>query len=125
MRGYSYNTRSLRGDEGLQVTIFWQRLAQDVGQHVLALQLLDSSGAVRSMVERPIPLEIWSPGDIQSETYSLALPGDLEPGAYGVRLLVLDGEDGKPRHLMAPEGHIAAEHLDLAGVQISELAVSR
>lgn len=125
LRGYSYNTRSLRGDEGLQVTIFWQRLAQDVGQHVLALQLLDSSGAVRSMVERPIPLEIWSPGDIQSETYSLALPGDLEPGAYGVRLLVLDGEDGKPRHLMAPAGHIAAEHLDLAGVQITELAVSR
>jgi 4-amino-4-deoxy-L-arabinose transferase-like glycosyltransferase len=125
LRGYSYNARSLHSGEGLQVTVYWQRLASDVGQHLLALQLLDSSGTVRSTVERPIPLQSWTAGEIQSATYSLALPADLEPGTYGVRLIVRDGEDGGSRHLMAPEGHIAAEHLDLAQVQITELTAGK
>jgi hypothetical protein len=118
LRGYAYEERLLRPGDDLQATFYWQRAARVERPYVAQLQLLDGSGAVRAQAEQALAPEQWSLQALQREMVRLSLPEDLPPGSYGVRLVLRDPQRDEPHHLLAPEGQITAEHLDLARVVV-------
>lgn len=118
LRGYSYGQRILAPGEELPVTLYWQRLGDPRLDYVLRLELLDEAGHLRAGIDSPLPLEAWTSPGIAAETYRLALPEDLAPDSYRVRLILLDPETGQAHHIVAPDGHYVAEHLDLARIRL-------
>jgi 4-amino-4-deoxy-L-arabinose transferase-like glycosyltransferase len=118
LRGYSYGQRILAPGEELPVTLYWQRLRDPRLDYVLRLELLDEAGRLRAGIDSPLPLEAWTSPGIAAETYRLTLPEDLAPDSYRVRLILLDPESGQAHHIVAPDGHYVAEHLDLARIRL-------
>lgn len=118
LRGYVYAQRALQAGETLETTFYWQRAGAIDRQYAARLQLLDGSGAVRAQSEQTLAPQRWQAGALETETVSLPLPADLAPGSYGVRLVLFDPQREEAHHLVAPEGHFSAEHLDLARIVV-------
>lgn len=120
LRGYRYEQRTLQAGETLAATLFWQRAARVERAYVAQLQLLDGGGAVQAQAELPLAPRQWPRPGLQETALQLALPADLAPGPYGVRLVLFDPQRNEPHHLIAPEGQITAQHLDLARIMVRE-----
>ncbi len=102
-----------RAGQVWRVTVAWQALTPvetDLGSVV---QLLDSSGRLRSQVNRPPgtrPTTAWLPGEIAVSPYDLELPADLASGAYRLIAALYDPDrPGLPRLRLLPGGQDVAE----------------
>ncbi|HSM55148.1 MAG TPA: DUF2142 domain-containing protein [Candidatus Sulfomarinibacteraceae bacterium] len=122
LRGYEYNARVLAPGDVFRVTLYWtaadHATTQSERHPVVELQLLDDAGIVRGSMEHPLPDEAVSASAPTPSVHDLSLGRDLPAGAYRVRLVLHDEPGGKRLHILAPEGHFAAQHLDLARIRI-------
>lgn len=119
LRGYEYDRRRLQAGESLDVVTYWEAVEAPERQYVARVQALDGSGAVRAQVEQALAPENWQETGLHREVTTLALPDDLGPGSYEIRLILFDPRRDEAHHLVAPEGHFTAEHLDLARVVVN------
>jgi uncharacterized membrane protein len=97
----------------LDVTLFWQATGDMSSDYDLQFDLLPEGGAeparswTRSPLEGRYGTSLWPPGAVLADWQPLPLPEDLPPGAYHLRVTVLDG--------LEPAGQTA----ELATVQIT------
>ena len=71
----------------LTLTLHWQAEGPSAIAYTVSAQLLDGSGTLRAQADHPpgdgaFPTTGWAAGEVLSDTYRLALPADLAPGAY-------------------------------------------
>ncbi len=72
----------------LRVTLAWQPLARMTLDYTAFVHLLDGEGNLVAQQDRPpdgYPTSVWQPGEIVTDTYTIALPADLPPGQYTVQ----------------------------------------
>jgi len=111
----------------LPVAIRWQRTAGGtIGRPLKArVALYDANeGRVAQADERLLndrhraPSQ-WQPADQPLNVYALALPAELAPGDYTVRLLVYDAETLEPLTLVDDAGNPAGQEATLGTLSIS------
>lgn len=68
------------------------------------VHLLDQSGEVRAQHDGlDCPSQFWREGDLVIQAHALALPDDLLPGSYGVRIGLYDRQTLQPYPLVSGE----------------------
>lgn len=122
LRGYAYQQRRLAPGEALSATLYWQRAQTVEQEYVARLQLLADDRGVGAETESTLTVASWPAEALQDIHLTLPLPAELAPGAYTVRLILHDPARDSAHHLIAPEGQITSEHLDLAGIVIDARA---
>ena len=112
LRGYRVAPREVVPGDVVEVTLYWEALAQTQREHVVFVHLLSESGVMVAQRDTypglgRYPTSAWRPGAIIADTYRLHLPETAytpDRGTIQVGLYVQDG----PR-LTTPEGQDALE----------------
>jgi len=92
MRLAAYETGA-RG-ASLGVTLAWQALTRPAVDTTVFVHLLDTNGEIVAQSDKAPgveqPSSQWVAGEVVLDTHALALPPDLPPGEYGLRVGVYD-----------------------------------
>jgi hypothetical protein len=109
LAGYDAPAGALAGGETLPVTLAWEALAEMESGYTVFVHLVDvdvreansqeeppvlhAEGGIAAQRDRPpaqdgapYPTDLWLPGEIVADTVEIALPEDIPPGEYGVRV---------------------------------------
>jgi len=91
LRGYTYETESLKAGDAVRLTLEWEAIrAVDepykVFVHVLGQHGLPIAQQDNEPVNGTYPTTRWRSGERISDPYAIALPADLAPGEYRVEV---------------------------------------
>ncbi len=116
LTGYTLQDDQARPGGELLLTLFWQAGGPARRPYTVFNHLLDENGALVAQqdnwpVDGSWPPTCWHAGDIIVDSYTIALPEDLQSGPYhlftglydaqtGERLLISDGTDSFNLHLI-------------------------
>ncbi|MCS7220541.1 MAG: glycosyltransferase family 39 protein [Anaerolineae bacterium] len=92
--GFAITPSPLRPGQPGELSLWWRVERVPMSQGGLRIELLDRRGVAWTIRDGPIsmsPLELWQPGQIMRERYSLAVDPALESGRYRLRLTLADG----------------------------------
>jgi hypothetical protein len=112
LRGHLVEDRDVRAQEPrlyggsgrVFVTLFWERLGDDVGGVVPRVQLTTPDGAVYGGAlpnAALLPPAAWPEGGVVTAHYDLNLNPEIPPGLYNVEVMAL-GPDGAPLPATGP-----------------------
>lgn len=81
------------------LTFYWEATAAPdddytVFVHLLNEEMTQAAGADAPPVNGFYPTSLWRPGDVVDDTHLLAVPDDLAPGTYSLRVGWYDPESG-------------------------------
>ena len=88
LRGYAAE----RSGDTLTVTLFWRASAAMAKNYTVFVHLLNADGAVvaqhdgQPTWQLPVPTGTWQPGETLRDSHPIALPADLPPGEYRLRV---------------------------------------
>lgn len=124
----SLPTEALRPGGMLPVAIRWQRVPGGVIDRPIKARvaLYDEAGNrlaqsdERLLNDRHRAPDQWQPDDRPLNVYSLAVPEDLAPGAYTVRLLVYDADSLEPLTWVDAAGNAAGIEPTIGELEIGE-----
>ena len=102
--GYSLASESPRPGDTLEISLFWQALADLQDDYHVSLQLQDEGGRSLVSTEGPLgngnyPTSAWRQGQLVRDPRSLAIPGRLAGGDYRLRLALYRPGDRRPLSL--------------------------
>ncbi len=85
--------------DALPITLYWQAAAAPTQNYTVFVQLLDAddqwlAGADAPPVNNFFPTAMWQAGDWVDDLHTLAIPADLPPGDYVVRVGMYDPDTG-------------------------------
>lgn len=96
---YHLPSTEWRPGEVIPLDLYWQALTLPQEDFSLSLQLVDGRGKVikeeMSLSADWYPTSLWEEGEVVRGRPTLALPADLSPGEYRLRLTLLD-QKGEP-----------------------------
>jgi len=88
-----YDVEAGRGVPGgvLPVTLYWRAGAETGVPYWAFLHLVDGSGRIVAQHDSPpaggtLPTDIWVTGEVVADRHEIALPPDLAPGSYTLRV---------------------------------------
>ncbi|MBC7235601.1 MAG: hypothetical protein H5T69_07145 [Chloroflexi bacterium] len=89
--GYDLEPSVARPGSDMPITLYWQALKPMERDYTVFIHLVNEQGAMVAQVdEEPLqgdyPTHFWRVGDQVRDAHVLALPGDLPPGAYQLRI---------------------------------------
>jgi 4-amino-4-deoxy-L-arabinose transferase-like glycosyltransferase len=99
--GYSVAGESFRPGDTLEMTLFWQALAELNEDYHVSLRLQDGGGQERAALQGPLsksdyPTSAWAEGQLVRGFQSLLLPANLTDGEYHLFLSLSRLADGQP-----------------------------
>jgi hypothetical protein len=98
LRGAMMPTWAAAPGQTVELTLYWQALVEPTAVYTAFLHVLNEAGdTVLSADHWPggLPSDIWDVGQVIEDRVSLALPADLPPGVYRVRLGLYTADDGR------------------------------
>lgn len=94
----------LRPGDVLHIGLYWQAQARPAGDWRLAIDLVSTDGREATGIDaEPVPgyaTSQWQPGDVWRGQLNLALPGDLLPGRYRLRVQAIPPQGEAPEPFM-------------------------
>ena len=121
--GYEYDQREVNPGEPIRVDLYWEGLAEVMGDYIVQVRLLDETG--RSWADaddRPgqgsYPTDLWEVGQIVSDTHLLTTAADSPEGTYVIDIALYNTITGQRQNIVANDGHWIDSHLALAPVRI-------
>jgi 4-amino-4-deoxy-L-arabinose transferase-like glycosyltransferase len=98
IRLHSYNM-GVPTDGLLNLTFYWQALAEPDTGYTVFVHLVDESGAIVSQVDSvPVggarPTTGWRAGEVITDVHNLPIPADLPPGVYRINVGLYNPDDG-------------------------------
>ncbi len=109
----SQKTCQVSAGETAELTLYWQALEEPRAVYTAFLHVLDEAGKTVAQADHwpgGLPSDIWDKGQVITDRVPLALPADLPPGRYTVRLGLYTADDG---HRLPVTGEAAADHFIL------------
>ncbi len=99
IRLLGYDVGTLRAGQPLDVTLYWQSLAELDDDYLVFVHVLDEAGTVVTQVDEApqqdgYPTSLWIAGEIVTDRHTLNLPGDLPEGDYRLRVGFYRQENG-------------------------------
>jgi len=99
IRLLGYDVGALQPGRPLDVTLYWQSLAELDEDYLVFVHVLDESGAIVTQVDEGpqqgrYPTSLWIAGEIVTGRHTLAMPADLPAGDYHLRIGFYRQENG-------------------------------
>ncbi|MEJ5310669.1 MAG: hypothetical protein WHX52_12925 [Anaerolineae bacterium] len=99
IRLLGYDAGMPHAGQPLEVTLYWQSLAELDEDYLVFVHVLDESGAIVAQVDEGpqqgnYPTSLWMAGEIVTDRHILSLPGDLPEGDYRLRVGFYQQENG-------------------------------
>jgi hypothetical protein len=109
--------KSVKPGTGMQVSMWWQNVgvAPVYGQYTLAMELRGDGGS--AVVKVPADLRKWLPGEAVWEG-ALYVSDKLKPGAYRLRVGILDPRTDQPGIKLAIEGRQPDGWYDMGEIRV-------
>ncbi len=100
IRLLGYDVGTLTAGQPLEVTLYWQTLAELEEDYLVFVHLLDvkRERVIAQVDEAPqrngYPTSLWLTGEIVTDRHTLTIPADLPDGDYALRIGFYRQEDG-------------------------------
>lgn len=124
------DSQAVRAGQAISVTLIWHALERVPEDWTVFLHLVDDAGGiVAESNSKPqngqMPLPLWTPGDWLRDTHTLALPADLPPGSYRLRVgLYLpwqrDPRQGRRQPVWAADGSPMGDMAEIGAIQVRQ-----
>ena len=87
--GYDLQPQQARPGESVQLTLYWESLAEQTGDYTVFTHLIGPAGELRGQKDNPpqggmYPTHLWDAGERIVDDYTIAVAPDAPPGAYRV-----------------------------------------
>jgi mannosyltransferase len=122
--GTSLSSTTARAGDHLQLTLFWQSLANsgEVGYTAFA-HLLDAQNVVKAQQDHPpgvgdVPTTGWSVGEYITDHYDLTVAADATPGSYVVEVGMYNPANGQRLSVVDSAGNVAGDRVLVGTVQV-------
>ncbi len=100
LQGATVESSELTPGEPLQLTLYWQSLAEPVELYTAFVHIVESEGAHDANVAQGdqwpggLPSTTWAPGQVIVDSYAIELPADMPAGAYLIAVGLYTAADG-------------------------------
>ncbi len=99
IRLLGYDVGTLQAGQPLEVTLYWQSLAELDEDYLVFVHVLDEAGAIVTQVDEgpqqgSYPTSLWVAGEVVTDHHTLSLPVDLPAGDYRLRIGFYRQENG-------------------------------
>jgi len=98
LRGATLSTITPAPGEDVGLVLYWQALREPPAVYTAFLHVLDEAGNIVLSADHwpgGLPSDIWDTGQVIEDRVPLALPADLPPGVYRLRLGLYTADDGR------------------------------
>lgn len=116
LRGATLSTITAAPGDEVELVLYWQALDEPAAVYTVFLHVLNEAGETVLAADHwpgGLPSDIWDAGQVITDRVPLALPPDLPPGDYRLRLGLYTADDGHRLPIDATNGEAAADHLIL------------
>jgi len=91
LMGYTLENDSARPGDSLRLTLFWQATDKVTARYTVFTHLVDAAGKLAAQTDSPplggtAPTDTWQVGAMLADRYAIALPDDIPPGSYQLRV---------------------------------------
>lgn len=125
LRGWRL-TGEPRPGNTIKVTLIWHALGRQNRDWTVFVHLVDASERIvaednRQPLDGAFPMTQWVAGDWIEDPHPLALPADLSPGQYRLRVGLYDREgEGRRTGMFDAAGDLRGDYLELGTIRIAE-----
>jgi hypothetical protein len=121
--GSDFSPNPLRPGDILPVTLFWQAQARMAEDYQVFVHLMGPDGRPvaqgdKSPLDGDWPTSAWEPGQIFRDDYRIAVPVDLAPGAYELRVGLYRLGDFARLPVQGPAGRVVDSAIILGQAQV-------
>ncbi|MFQ6100607.1 MAG: glycosyltransferase family 39 protein [Anaerolineae bacterium] len=122
LSGYALGDAGFGPGDVLPVTLFWEAQAPIAERYKVTVQLLDGAGQLAAQIDTEpgdglAPTTAWTPSQVLTDRYGLALPPDLSPGRYTLVVALYHIVSGE-RLPVVLNGESVGDHLSLGNVEV-------
>ncbi len=125
LRGWRLDGPAIVGTD-LPLTLTWHSLAYIPKNWTIFLHLVAADGSLVAMRNSDpqngtLPMPLWTPGDWIADPHVLALPPDLPPGRYELRIGLYRAEtDGRRSAVWNSAGALIGDYVALGAVEVEQ-----
>lgn len=106
-----------------QLTLVWHALARQNRNWTVFVHMVDSADEIVAKIDRQptdgaYPMLQWVADDWIVDTQSLALPADLAPGTYDLRVGLFDAESGLRAAVFNQKDKLAGDYVTLGQITV-------
>ena len=98
LRGATLSTITPAPGESVELMLYWQALHEPLAVYTAFLHVLDENDNIVLAADHwpgGLPSDIWDTDQVITDRVPLALPADLPPGVYRLRLGLYTADDGR------------------------------
>lgn len=125
LRGYALAGQARPG-QALELTLYWHSQGRQNRDWTVFVHLVDADDAIVAHVngmprQGQFPMGQWDAGDWVEDSHTLALPADLPPGTYHLRVGLYDAKGSQRRAGMwDKKNKLRGDYLTLSDIQVTE-----
>lgn len=91
LEGYTLANDPVYPGDSLRLTLFWKALSPVKTRYTVFAHLVDSAGKLAAQIDSPplggtAPTDTWQVGTTLADHYAIALPSNMPPGQYELRV---------------------------------------
>jgi hypothetical protein len=122
--GYDVPSTARPGNP-LEFTLYWQAEARPARDYTVFVHLLDGAGKLVAQADgQPLegryPTALWEAPEALADRRSLALPADLAPGEYALRVGLYDLGDGSRLPVLNEAGDRVGDSVALPPIRVGK-----
>jgi hypothetical protein len=123
LAGYQYDRRLARPGEVIEVSLFWQSLADLDKDYIVEVRLHAEDDSEWGWADgRPaggkLPTNTWKSEQIIEDVHGITIDRSIPSGRYSTIISVRDGETDQRLNIIAEDGHWIGTHLKLGQIWI-------
>jgi hypothetical protein len=122
LRGWTLNGTTRAGDTP-ELTLIWHALGRQNRDWTVFIHLVDAQGQIVAEDNRPpqgdaFPMLQWAAGDWIEDQHPLALPANLAPGEYHIRVGLFYPPTGRRAGVYSKRGTLRGDYLDIGTLTV-------
>ena len=122
--GYDLPEAVIVPGQALPVTLYWQATREMAASYKVFAQLLGPDGVLAQIDAIPVawtrPTTGWVQGEVVTDAYELAIPGDAPPGTYRLIAGLYDEQTLNRLNVLDPSGNITGDHAFLQEIAVGD-----
>lgn len=125
LSGYDLSSTTVKRGEALNVTLYWQLLAESDLPLKVFVHLVGPDGIIYDQRDSQpqnytYPVSLWAVGEYVSDPYALTVPENAPLGAYTIRIGMYLDVNGQRLNIQDAEGISQGDMWTLAEIEINE-----
>jgi 4-amino-4-deoxy-L-arabinose transferase-like glycosyltransferase len=123
--GYDLDNTAVRPGSTVELTLYWQALAEMETSYTVFTHLLDAQERVWGQndsipVQGTYPTTAWVPGEVVTDAYEIGVDAGAPPGRYVLEIGLYDAATGKRLPVLDAEGQTLDNRILLSPVQLTD-----